>query len=205
MIEWFADSDGDGFGDPATSMLRCAQPDGFVDNADDCDDSTVDAQPGGTEVLCDGLDNDCDAVTTDDCASGCEPFVSAVGAYALCVEVTTRSLAGVACDAMNMSLMQIDDSAENDAVQAEMDSRFGSAQYFVGGQDAVEGAWRWPDGTQFWAGAANGAPVGGAFESWNAGEPNNANGVEDCMEVSGAGGWNDVPCTDLRRFVCERP
>ncbi|MBN2799514.1 MAG: hypothetical protein JXX28_10240, partial [Deltaproteobacteria bacterium] len=37
----------------------CAQPAGFVGNADDCDDGCADCHDGGTEV-CDGLDNDCD-------------------------------------------------------------------------------------------------------------------------------------------------
>ncbi|MBN2799495.1 MAG: hypothetical protein JXX28_10145, partial [Deltaproteobacteria bacterium] len=37
----------------------CAQPAGFVGNADDCDDGCADCHDGGAEV-CDGLDNDCD-------------------------------------------------------------------------------------------------------------------------------------------------
>jgi hypothetical protein len=32
---WYADQDGDGFGDPGTSQLVCAQPVGFVANSDD--------------------------------------------------------------------------------------------------------------------------------------------------------------------------
>ncbi|MCP4803851.1 MAG: hypothetical protein GY884_00750 [Proteobacteria bacterium] len=56
---WFADADGDGFGDADTTSNECEAPSGYVDNADDCDDSSADALPGGTEV-CDGLDNDCD-------------------------------------------------------------------------------------------------------------------------------------------------
>lgn len=59
---YYRDSDGDGFGDPAVPQFACdpaVPPAGFVDNDDDCDDTSDQARPGGTEV-CDGLDNDCD-------------------------------------------------------------------------------------------------------------------------------------------------
>jgi len=56
---WYTDADGDGFGDPATELLACAQPDGMVSDSADCDDTTDAAYPGGVET-CDGVDNDCD-------------------------------------------------------------------------------------------------------------------------------------------------
>jgi len=36
---WYADNDGDGYGDPGAAAESCEQPDGFVDNADDLDDT----------------------------------------------------------------------------------------------------------------------------------------------------------------------
>ena len=62
---WFADADGDGFGDPGAPVQACAQPAGSVVDATDCDDTHADAFPGAPEV-CDGYDNDCDLAADDD-------------------------------------------------------------------------------------------------------------------------------------------
>lgn len=40
---WYADVDGDSHGDPGDTIVACDQPDGYVDNADDCDDTDPDA------------------------------------------------------------------------------------------------------------------------------------------------------------------
>ncbi|MEC8425274.1 MAG: putative metal-binding motif-containing protein, partial [Myxococcota bacterium] len=62
---WFADGDGDGFGDAATSYDSCDPPPGYVADDTDCNDSAADAFPGGTEI-CDELDNDCDGAIDED-------------------------------------------------------------------------------------------------------------------------------------------
>lgn len=43
---WYADADGDNYGDPDTTELACEAPTGFVDNALDCDDSSAEIQQG---------------------------------------------------------------------------------------------------------------------------------------------------------------
>ena len=58
---WYADGDSDLFGDAGTSVAACDQPDGYVADATDCDDSNALANPTETEV-CDGFDDDCDGV-----------------------------------------------------------------------------------------------------------------------------------------------
>ncbi|MFT4623076.1 MAG: hypothetical protein ACI8PZ_001732 [Myxococcota bacterium] len=62
---WYADGDGDGFGDPAGEVRACALPADHVANATDCDDSRDDVNPDGVE-LCGVGDEDCDPATTDD-------------------------------------------------------------------------------------------------------------------------------------------
>ena len=63
--EWSVDGDGDGFGDPDTSVRACEPPSGAVANALDCDDEDPSVHPDAIEV-CDGLDNDCDTRIDDD-------------------------------------------------------------------------------------------------------------------------------------------
>ena len=65
---YYADDDGDGFGDKADAVIACEQPSGYVSSASDCDDTDADINPTADEV-CDGADNDCDG-KTDDADSG---------------------------------------------------------------------------------------------------------------------------------------
>jgi hypothetical protein len=59
-VAWFADSDGDGHGDPAISVDACGAPSGYVASADDCDDTDASVNPDAAEV-CNAVDDDCDA------------------------------------------------------------------------------------------------------------------------------------------------
>jgi len=56
---FFADADGDGFGDAASPVEDCSVPDGHVANDTDCDDATDAVFPGADE-LCNLIDDDCD-------------------------------------------------------------------------------------------------------------------------------------------------
>lgn len=58
---WYVDADGDGFGSDTESVVACEAPDGYADNADDCDDLDPLASPAGVESgTQDYLDSDCD-------------------------------------------------------------------------------------------------------------------------------------------------
>ena len=65
QVEYFTDSDLDGFGDPTQSVLVCFQPAGTVTNGSDCDDDDGSVSPIAQEI-CDGIDNNCDNNTDDD-------------------------------------------------------------------------------------------------------------------------------------------
>jgi hypothetical protein len=64
-VTWFADSDSDEFGDPLVSKTSCVQPEGYISDNRDCDDTNEYTYPDAPEY-CDGVDNDCDGVTDED-------------------------------------------------------------------------------------------------------------------------------------------
>ena len=73
-LTWYADIDGDGYGDPGAMLLACAEPDDYVGNASDCDDNRVNVNPGATEDCSTTYDDNCDSDTNDLEATGCSDF-----------------------------------------------------------------------------------------------------------------------------------
>jgi len=61
---WYADSDGDLFGDPLSTDHACDQPSGYVADGTDCDDTSTSLNPGASETAADGIDQDCDGGDT---------------------------------------------------------------------------------------------------------------------------------------------
>ena len=66
---WYADADGDGYGDAATLTSACAAPTGAVGRPGDCDDGDAARRPGADEV-CNGGDDDCDGAIDEDPIDG---------------------------------------------------------------------------------------------------------------------------------------
>ena len=61
----YIDSDEDGYGDTNQSISNCTWEEGFVINADDCDDDNIEISPDADEV-CDAIDNNCDNIVDED-------------------------------------------------------------------------------------------------------------------------------------------
>ena len=68
MDTFWADTDGDGFGDASAPSDACSAPEGTVTNDQDCDDDNDAIHPGATEV-CNGLDDDCSGAPDEDLGS----------------------------------------------------------------------------------------------------------------------------------------
>ncbi len=61
---FYADADGDGYGDASSTLEDCAPPEGYVANDADCRDDDPTIYPGAEEV-CNGKDEDCDSVADE--------------------------------------------------------------------------------------------------------------------------------------------
>ncbi|MBA2499780.1 MAG: T9SS type A sorting domain-containing protein [Chitinophagaceae bacterium] len=58
-LTYYADADGDGYGNPNSTIKSCVPQPGFITNKTDCNDANAAIHPGAVEV-CDGVDNNCD-------------------------------------------------------------------------------------------------------------------------------------------------
>nr|QNH72453.1 toxin candidate TRINITY_DN20625_c6_g6_i3.p1 [Ceriantheomorphe brasiliensis] len=78
---------------------------------------------------------------------------------------------------------------------AKRSSVFDVDGYWTGGNDqATEGTFVWGDGSTF------------SYSDWHAGEPNDLNNNEDCLELRKdfQFQWNDLDCSHLNAFICKK-
>ena len=66
---FYLDVDGDTYGSSTLTKETCVQPEDYVTNSDDCDDTEENSYPGADE-LCDGEDNDCDTDIDEEAVDG---------------------------------------------------------------------------------------------------------------------------------------
>jgi len=65
VTTWYADADGDLFGDPSDAIDSCVTLEGRVTDGTDCNDGDDTAYPGA-DPGCDGTDHDCDGTIDND-------------------------------------------------------------------------------------------------------------------------------------------
>ncbi len=63
---YYADSDGDGYGNSTSTRDACSQPAGYTTSGGDCNDANATVHPGLTDTCSDELDNDCDGESSED-------------------------------------------------------------------------------------------------------------------------------------------
>jgi hypothetical protein len=175
--------------------LRGPDPDPDGDGwacGSDCDPDDPATFPGAEDLCGDGLDQDCSGEPDDtpDCLV-CVPVERDARRYQVCPSRRSWPEARATCATLGMELAVADDADEL-AWLVEATRAVRDQGYWLGATDAeVEGEVRWLDGR----------PVD---QGWLEGEPNDAEGGEDCVElISEPGGLNDLPCWAGAGFVCE--
>ncbi|WP_298118815.1 GEVED domain-containing protein, partial [Flavobacterium sp.] len=78
---YYADIDGDGYGNEAVVLMSCTPVAGYVTVAGDCNDNVASTNPGAVDVCYDGIDNDCNGIIDNvGLPGGCTPIVSTLPA-----------------------------------------------------------------------------------------------------------------------------
>ncbi|MCK6522818.1 MSCRAMM family adhesin SdrC, partial [Myxococcota bacterium] len=128
---FYLDSDGDGFGDPAALVRACSAPSGAVSDARDCDDTDADVSPAAAEV-CDGGDNDCDALIDED-----DPGLADAVTYYADVDGDGYGDADAAVEACAPSAGEVTDDSDCDDTDADVNP--GATEALNGLDDDCDG------------------------------------------------------------------
>ena len=118
-LTFYADADGDGYGDSSQPTQSCTQPPGYSANGDDCNDGEPSARPGGLEI-CDGLDNDCDGTVDDNALDGStwypdadgDGYGDSSGGVSSCAPLSGYIADGTDCDDTSAALSPADGDSD---------------------------------------------------------------------------------------------
>lgn len=171
------------------------------------DPADEDAEPPECELPdVDQLDCDEDAVVEPEPEPGdlelpetCQELPREDDGYAVyCDEELSWEAALSTCESLLLSLLTIDDEAENAWLEAALDDPIGLDDsgnlLWIGFNDRdEEGAWTWVSGAD------------ADFTQWKSGQPDDHSDGEDCGVFRASGNWNDLGCDEEMRFVCEAP
>jgi hypothetical protein len=125
--------------------------------------------------------------------------------YRFCTTALSWSAAETQCEIATMRLARVDDLFENAWIRSTADAH-AMGESWIGVEDPMKTLhWQWPDGTQFWTGAASGSAVGGLYNDWDPGSPtgNSARNCASMTSTASSSRWHDRPCTTRLPYVCE--
>ncbi|HVV83605.1 MAG TPA: lectin-like protein [Kofleriaceae bacterium] len=198
---------GSGGDDGVADVDAAVCGDGIVGGAEQCDDGNADDTDGCIDCQFATCGDGHVRKNVEDCDDGsatcvrCEVCPGLVDpatghCYTMIDATAARAAAEATCAATGAHLIVLDTPGEWTTVAPLWTDPFA---------DTWLGLTRAADGQNLWA-WETGAPLDTAMATWNAGEPNDSGGIEDCVEAGGAaGGWNDLACDQPRRALCERP
>ena len=205
---FFADDDGDGFGDPDELVMACEPPDGHVPNSDDCDDGDGAVRPDADEV-CDGKDNDCDtyedefaARSNTDC-EGCKMALYGGAVYHFCSTQEKWDDAKAACEGRGAALAGDDTMEEHTWLVAQLPGNSGPWHIGARAPDGDD-KFKWLDDTA----VPDPDPRWGALRPAAGGGSNYLTLVSDGnlgVWIGYNGRWYDRGANDKEPYVCEGP
>jgi hypothetical protein len=202
------DLDGDGYFSIETpvdsSNLSC-----FLEEVD-CNDNDPDIHPHAPE-LTSPTDHNCDGLEEldDTCYSS-----NVLGVYFLiCSNEVNWSTAHDNCLYGGYNFASIASSSEN----LDLSNRVGASGAWIGYKDTELSislcgpmmSYSWVDGQVGlfqveYDVNCHPQPTINGYNSWDAGEPDNGNGIEECVAVGQSSMWRDVDCSQTRQYICEQ-
>lgn len=228
---WYIDQDGDDWG-VGDAVLACTKPAGHAGQVGDCDDQVGAVNPGAIE-LCNEIDDDCDALRDEHSPlnEACGPCTlrerDGVAWWLCAVDGPNWQGARASCMKFGADLASIHGDAENtwlyDQVPAlgldlNVDTTLwlGLRRTDAAAKDCEASLDNW-----IWA---DGSPVDWLL-GWSDTQPDNhptADGCdfqcipsafddpdcprENCLDLIGTSGWNDVPCHIAGQgYICRAP
>jgi len=145
---FYADTDGDRFGDPNNIIISCDTGMGLSKNGDDCDDTDPDVNPDATEI-CDGIDNNCDGQIDEGFSpmtyyeDGDADGFGAGGPIVSCNPTASQVLVNGDCDDtepdVNPNATEVCDGVDNNC-DGQIDEGFSPMTYYQDGDSDGFGA-----------------------------------------------------------------
>ena len=189
---WYADTDGDTYGDAAVTVDGDTAPSGYVADDTDCNDTDAAIHPAAADT-CNGLDDDCSGLQDDGGDCPCNVEYDGTHVYQFRTSHEKWTDAQTTCATYGYGLAGVNSAAENTWVDATADA-YSTEKWWFGFNDrATEGTWVWDDGSDV------------TYTNWHSGEPNDSGGDEDCGQFNRYTDttWNDEPCSSKFYFICE--